>query len=447
MGTDYNCPLCNQSVSKKVYEEITGIWQAQKKALQKFEEKKKAYLKQIKEIKIESTSKLKNLNTELSSIKKEQNQKIKQAIDIEKNKNKKNLAEKQEQLNQIKNKIILEREQNAEKINSVIKKEHERQKTLFDKKEATLRKELSKSMSAELKKSIKSKETALELKNTIKIQNIVEKESERRRKLEISRDSAIKQLSSYNTKIQEQEKQIGELTKQLENETTPQIEGLLHETELLIKLKKEFPTDNFQHPGKGGDLIQQIKNKGNIVGIILFECKKVKNFSKAHIVQTAEAKQQRNADYAILVTNASNKNYKGFGQERGIIIVHPAGILAITRILRDNLLKIDQLKLNETQKNEAIKRTLEYLEGPEFKNNMEDIIQQSLDLYDGLTKEVKVHFKDWKKRLESLKRIYAKANMVEQKTFSLLSKEKELPKQEVKLLPINDLIEEFKKED
>ena len=411
MVEEFECPLCHQKVSRKTFNEITGIWLAQKKAMAEFEEKKKLYKKQITQLKGDNKEKVLALHA------------------------------------QLKKQITKTKEFYENRISTVLKKEHEKQEILLRKKEALIRKELSRSMSNELKKAIHNKQVLLETKNNLKIQKVVEQESEKRRKLEISRDSAIKQLSSYTTKIQEQEKQIGELTKQLENETTPQIEGLLHETELLNKLKEEFPTDEFQHPGKGGDLLQQIKSKGVFVGLILFECKKVKCFSKSHIIQTAEAKQKRNADYAILVTNASNKNYKGFGQERGIIIVHPAGVLAITKILRDNLLKIDQLKLNETQKNEAIKRTLEYLEGPEFKNSMEDIIQQTLDLYEGLKKEVKGHFKDWKKRLESLKRIYTKANLVEQKTFVLLSKEKELPKQEVTLLPINDLIEESKKED
>ena len=51
MVLEYHCPLCNQQVSKNLFEKITGIWEAQRNALKKFEIKKKEYLLQINNLK------------------------------------------------------------------------------------------------------------------------------------------------------------------------------------------------------------------------------------------------------------------------------------------------------------------------------------------------------------------------------------------------------------
>ncbi|MFA6064932.1 MAG: DUF2130 domain-containing protein [archaeon] len=405
MIQNFECPLCHQKVSQKTFNEITGIWLAQKKAMAEFAEKKKKYQQQITQLKGANKQKIIALQS------------------------------------QLKNQISKSKEEYAKKMELLLDKEHKKQELLIKQKEAAIKKQLAKSIKSEFDIKAKQQKQLLEIKVSEKMQNFKEKESQMRRKMEISKQSAVRQLTSYQSKIGEQQKQIIALKNQLEKETTPSIEGLLEETVLLDRLKKEFPSDEFQHPGKGGDIIQIVKEKDVYIGKVLFECKKVKVFSKSHILQTAEAKMKRDADYGILVTNATSKNYKGFGQERGVIIVHPAGIIALVKILRENLLKIEQLKLNQSEKNEAIKRTLEYLEGPEFKNSLVDIVQQTIDLHESLRAEVKAHFKDWKNRLTCLERIKIKAELVENKTTTLLTKDQEVQKKETLLLPIPELNE------
>jgi chemotaxis signal transduction protein len=44
------------------------------------------------------------------------------------------------------------------------------------------------------------------------------------------------------------------------------------------------------------------------VGIMVYECKPVKRYSPSHVKQASEAKEKRNADFAILVTSAMKKH-------------------------------------------------------------------------------------------------------------------------------------------
>ena len=86
---------------------------------------------------------------------------------------------------------------------------------------------------------------------------------------------------------------------------------MLEEDILLGKLKELFPQDIFEHPGKGGDIIQFVFEQGEQIGKIVYECKKVKYFDKKHIEQAKTARQIREADFAVLVTNVfpSKKQY------------------------------------------------------------------------------------------------------------------------------------------
>ena len=85
----------------------------------------------------------------------------------------------------------------------------------------------------------------------------------------------------------------------------------------------------------------------------MYECKRVSQWQTAHVEQAATAKIQRKADYAILVTNSAKKGAGGFFVEKDVVVVHPGGVLAIAKILRDQLLKIAQLQLTHAQREEV----------------------------------------------------------------------------------------------
>jgi hypothetical protein len=209
------------------------------------------------------------------------------------------------------------------------------------------------------------------------------------------------------------------LETQLKKETTPQIEGLLYEDNLLEALKREFPEDKFEHPGKGGDIIQFSIHNQKQCGIIVYECKRVGQWQTAHAEQAAQAKLQRKADFAILVTNASKKGGGGFFLEKGVVVVHPGGALAIASILREQIIKIAHMKLTQAQREEAIEKTFEYLRGPEFKNSLDIVIRKTIEMYEELRKECQDHVKVWKKRYDTLKIVHSNSVQVQTKTAAV----------------------------
>jgi hypothetical protein len=242
-------------------------------------------------------------------------------------------------------------------------------------------------------------------------------------------------MRGLQTQNLKQQDRIRNLETQLKNQTTPQLEGLLYEDQLLDALKKEFPEDKFEHTGKGGDILHFIVCNHNQCGIIVYECKKVLQWQVAHAEQAANAKLQRKADYAILVTSSTKKGGGGFFVEKGVIVVHPGGVIALVNVLRDQLLKIAQFKLNQAQREEAIEKTLEYLRGPEFKNSLDIVIRKTIEMYDDLKKEYQDHHKNWIKRYGCLKTVYSNSAQVWSKTAVLISGKTEEAKLAIEIQP------------
>ena len=242
-------------------------------------------------------------------------------------------------------------------------------------------------------------------------------------RLERTFRNTLTQMTIKDRELHTQAEQIKELRRELERHTTPQMEGLLSEDNLTRQLKRRFPSDKFIQTRKGGDILQSVMRKGQQVGVIVYECKRVKRFSHSHVVQASEAKEKRNADFAILVTNAMKKGTQGFFTEQGVMVVHVAGVLSLAIVLREQVIRIAELKLGQLERRKAVKLVLEYLEGPDFTNALDAIIGETVTLYNDLKDEVRKHVNFWKKRYDSYRKVHEQALAVKSTSKSLLSGE------------------------
>jgi len=240
--------------------------------------------------------------------------------------------------------------------------------------------------------------------------------------------SALDRVQIKGRQVRELREDIKEIKEQLKKETTPQIEGLLYEEVLANALRKRFREDKVEHHGKGGDVLQYVIRNGEQAGILVYECKRVKHYSSAYVKQAWDAKEKRKADFAILVTKTMKKDTQGFYFERGVMVVHPAGVLSLTDVLRTQVVRIAEMKLGQLQRTKAIRLTLDYLEGPEFANSMDAVIQESVVLYKDLMDEIDKHKIVWKRRYSSYRKICEDASTVKSTTQALLSGESEYKK-------------------
>ncbi|HMN00761.1 MAG TPA: DUF2130 domain-containing protein [Anaerolineales bacterium] len=411
----YICPLCKQDVSKSIFEKITGIWDEKEKRLQAIKNKEKDLKKREQNL-------IKKFKDDKKKLAEGMDAKFKASLDLKIKAVQKSAQKEQEKLK--KEKSVLEKTFKntlAAETNRLLNLEKVKQKHLMSDLQVRFEKQAA-------QKIEKSNQALQKDKNRF----------EREKKVQANKyDQLNRQFSALQNKnveeIRKREAKIQQLQEQLRKNKTPSELGFANEKDMLEALQDKFPFDRFEHTGKGGDIVHYIKDGGKEVGIIVYELKRVSNFSNSHIQQTLAAKQTRNADYAVLVTNAKrSKNDFGFSVTKGVVIIHPAGAMTIIAILREQLITISKLKLSNKQRDEATRAVLDYIHSPAFKNSIESIIDNTIELYDSMKKEVKDHISIWKDRLNKYNDINVKAVAIESRVVKLIAPTGETRKRLVK---------------
>jgi hypothetical protein len=206
---------------------------------------------------------------------------------------------------------------------------------------------------------------------------------------------------------------LEERIRQLEKGSTAQTEGLELEETLVERLRDEFPTDEVEHHGKNGDVVHVVRDSGENAGVIVYECKRTSQIQRSHVEQAYEAKQGREADFAVLVTTGKRKGFGGIDEEDGVVIVGPLGVLALASLLRQYLIRLYRARLTDGERSKAAEELVKYITGPQFRNPIEDMIARARDLRSALQIEVKQHVKMWNDRWESYQSIEWDASQID----------------------------------
>lgn len=217
------------------------------------------------------------------------------------------------------------------------------------------------------------------------------------------------------------DEEIKRLREQMEKGITPQIEGLLEEGKLLAKLSELFPHDHFDHPGKGGDIIQIVMEQDKPVGKIVYECKKVKSFSQSHVKQAADAREQRQANFAVLVTNAFPSKTQSYFVSNTVFVISPINVEPVTYVLRQSLIRMALLKLSNAEKMKAVNEVYKYLSGTEYSDKMNGMAYQLTMLAGDLKSEINAHYQSWKKRYAAYKNLYTDVGILDARLRTLLA--------------------------
>ncbi len=400
----FTCPLCHQPVSASLYRKITGIWEERTRVLAKIKATKSKLLDKLRQEKLKFNEKRREFKLQKDKI-------IQSAVERGTNRLK-------HKLNALRNRERRIEERANKRIEQAITSAHSKAEKLAEKRTrermVQLRKELRASVKDQLKKE-RERATQSVHKRYERLQNTFR--------------TTLQQMKTQNKELRKSKERIDELERQLQRHTTPQVEGLLYEDNLIRELKKRFPEDKFDHTGKGGDIVHHIMSGNEQIGVIVYECKRVKNYSSSHVKQALEAKEKRRADFAILVTNAMKKGTQGFFTERSVLIVHATGVLSLAGILRRQIVQIGEMKLGQLQREKAIRLTLDYLQGPEFSNSIEAIVSETITLYSEMKNEVKEHVRIWRKRYDSYAKIHEEALAVKDTTTTVLRGEEDYKKQ------------------
>jgi len=365
------CPSCSHRFD--VEEALTGQLEAQFKA--KFEknvaEQRENFLKKERQLELERENFAKKKEKENEIFK----EKLQQKIALESERIDKENKKKFEQ--QVRALELANEKKTAE--NRVLKAKE----IVLITKEKEL-KEQQEDLQLTLEKQMLEKQSEIEEKARIK----------EREKFELEKIKLLKQIDD-NKKLAEEMKRKAE-------QGSMQMQGEVQELALENLLRTCYPFDDIDEVGKGikgADCIQTVVNANQQqCGLIVYESKRTKTFGGDWIDKLKQDQISCKADIAVLVTETMPKDMARFGEKNGVWICTYQEIKSLSFVLRQMLIKMQTIKVNNENKGEKMELLYRYLTGTEFSQNINRIVENYDAMINQLNTEKKRTYKSWAER-------------------------------------------------
>jgi hypothetical protein len=221
--------------------------------------------------------------------------------------------------------------------------------------------------------------------------------------------------TEYQLKMRELEKQLEDQKRLAEEmrrkaeQGSMQLQGEAQELLLEQLLRESFPYDSIVEVGvgvEGADCMMIVKsNTGTEYGKIIFESKRTKGWNNNWVEKLRTDMRNKQADLAILVTQAFPKNMDCFGERDGIWICSFKEVIGLTTALRNAIIRIAETKKSEENRGEKMHMLYDFLTGNEFRQQVEAIVEGFVSMKNSIIKERIQMEKMWKEREKQLEKV------------------------------------------
>lgn len=221
--------------------------------------------------------------------------------------------------------------------------------------------------------------------------------SEQHRLKEVEKDRHIEALKN----------QIEDLKRKAEQgpgEVGETLEWILEST-----LKEHFKHDIIEpvpRGMRGADVMQRVcSTTGQVCGTIIWESKRVKNWSDGWIEKLKEDQREAKADIAVLVSTVLPRGITGIHQQNGVWIADYTLVIGLATALRHGLMEIAAAKTSMEGRSEKLEMLYDYLSGPQFRQQIEAIVDAFVSMSKDLDQERRAMEKIWAKREKQIEKV------------------------------------------
>jgi len=256
------------------------------------------------------------------------------------------------------------------------------------------------------KRKLEEEKQNLELEVTRKLDAEREKIKEDIEK-RLAEEHRLKDLEKEKL-IESMKTQIEELKRKAE-QGSQQMQGEVLEIELEGLLKKNFPHDEVIPVPKGmrgADVIQRVCTpSGQKCGTIIWESKRTKAWSDGWIDKLKEDQREAKADIAVIVSVTLPKDITGIWQINGVWVTDYNLAIGLAAALRTVLIEVAKAKTSAEGKTGKMEMLYEYLSGPEFRQQIEGIVEAFASMKNDLEAEKRAMEKIWAKREKQIEKV------------------------------------------
>jgi hypothetical protein len=218
--------------------------------------------------------------------------------------------------------------------------------------------------------------------------------------------------AALGLRVREKEEQIASMQRQIEDlkrkaeQGSQQLQGEVQELALEALVRERFARDLIEPVPKGefgGDLIQRVVGPaGQVVGSILWEAKRTKNWSDGWLGKLREDQRTAKADVALIVSHALPKGLQTFDVIDGVWVTEPKCALALAVALRESLTALSAARLAGECQQTKMEMIYRYLTGPRFRHRIEAVVERFTEMQADLDRERKAMTRLWAKREEQI---------------------------------------------
>lgn len=170
------------------------------------------------------------------------------------------------------------------------------------------------------------------------------------------------------------------------------------EMDLFADLEAAFPRDNIKRVGKGvkgGDIIHEIVDTGNVVGRIVYESKNVSTWQNAFVVQAKRYQTQYDTQFVIIVSTAFPRKEKDLCIVNRIPVIRPRMAVTLASVMREGIVEIGRLRTSAGGRDSKVQQLFDYIIGDKFSTRFRDIAETVNDLRSHQQKERNWHANAW----------------------------------------------------
>ena len=257
-----------------------------------------------------------------------------------------------------------------------------------------------------LKKAFREKQDLADLETEKRIQEALEKESERL--VDLAAQKREFEIKSLQKQLKDQVDLTNEM-KRKQEQGSVQLQGEAGELVVESWLKDRFKLDEVIEIKKGengADCLQKINTREKVnCGSIYYESKRTKTFQNSWIEKFKDDIREKGADVGVLVTKTMPPGADKICKMNGVLVCGFNEFKIIAPVLRDSLIQLQNTKLSTENKTDKMSVLYDFLTSNEFKLQVEGIVEGITQMQEDLIREKNAHKKLWKQREKQFEKV------------------------------------------
>ena len=224
---------------------------------------------------------------------------------------------------------------------------------------------------------------------------------ERAATLKEERDAAV--LAERTKSFEETQalrQKLEDLTRKLEGKSAHEL-GEGSEIDLFEQLRDAFQGDHIQRVPKGvngADVIHEVVHNGRVCGKIIYDAKNRDSWQNGFATKLKADKLAQAADHAVLSSNKFPKDKSQIHAQDGVIVANPARVLVIAEILREQIVRMHELRASKEAREEKTVALYAFVTSDHFKQLLEQVEAQAGKILELDSKEQEAHRRIWDQR-------------------------------------------------